>query len=290
MNTQTSIYPMSPERVSETLNRDGYVIIRDLFPGSVIDSIENELKPYFDRTPDCEGLFWGHNTKRMGGLIRKAPSSHPLVTHPVVLGAVKQVLEPYCSQVQINLTQAIRIGAGERQQVFHKDDELFPVEKNGAQFMVNAMWALDDFTEENGATLLIPGSHTKPIERMPNPDEIVKAVMPRGSVLLYFGSLLHCGGENTTSQSRTGFVYSYSLGWLRQAENQFLAVPPEVARTLPADLLDLIGYSIHRPNLGWYEGQDPKIALEFERPDVLAAQDFLPPEAEEILRQYYEAA
>ena len=103
MNTQTSIYPMSPERVSETLNRDGYVIIRDLFPGSVIDSIENELKPYFDRTPDCEGLFWGHNTKRMGGLIRKAPSSHPLITHPLVLNAVSLCgVSPYCLMLEIS--------------------------------------------------------------------------------------------------------------------------------------------------------------------------------------------
>jgi ectoine hydroxylase-related dioxygenase (phytanoyl-CoA dioxygenase family) len=290
MTTQTQIVAPSADSIANILDRNGYVIMTDLFPAKVFDAIDSELKPYFDRTPDGEGLFWGHKTKRMGGLIRKSPSSHPLITHPSILGAVKQVLGRYCSQVQINLTQAIRIGTGERQQVFHKDDELFPVEKNGAQYMINAMWALDDFTEENGATLLIPGSHDKPVERMPNADEIVKAIMPRGSVLLYYGSLLHCGGANTTSRPRTGFVYSYSLGWLRQAENQFLAVPPAVARTLPDELLDLIGYSIHRPNLGWYEGQDPKVALSDDRPDVLAARDYLPPEAEQILREYYEAA
>jgi ectoine hydroxylase-related dioxygenase (phytanoyl-CoA dioxygenase family) len=151
--------------------------------------------------------------------------------------------------------------------------------------MVNALWAYDDFTIENGATRVVPGSHRAPINREPPEESIGYAEMPRGSVLLYLGSVLHSGGANRSTRPRTAITMSYALGWLRQAENQYLAVPPALARTLPAALQKLIGYSIHAPNLGWYEGQDPGVVLERGFVDTLAAKDYMPPEIEAMLAE-----
>jgi ectoine hydroxylase-related dioxygenase (phytanoyl-CoA dioxygenase family) len=114
------------------------------------------------------------------------------------------------------------------------------------------------------------------------------AEMPRGSLLIYLGSAIHSGGANHTARPRTALINSYSLGWLRQAENLYLSVPPAVARTLPEQLRQLIGYAIHEPQLGWYEGQDPMVALQNDVPDALAARDYMPPVIAEAIRQHYE--
>ena len=153
-----------------------------------------------------------------------------MAIHPVILAAMDEFLLKGCGQYQLNLTQAIRIGPGEPQQIMHPDDPLFPYVHPGYEAMINCMWAVDEFTAENGATNVVPGSHKWERvglipERVPLPDEITQGVMPAGSVLIYFGSLLHCGGANRTAKPRTGVVLSYCQGWLRQSENQYLAVP-----------------------------------------------------------------
>lgn len=123
--------------------------------------------------------------------------------------------------------------------------------------MANAMWMLDDFTEENGATRLIPGSHRWPRDREPLPGEALTAEAPKGSVVLWLGGVLHAGGANRSAAIRRGVVMSYKLAWLTGGERLLLSTPPEVARHLPERLQRLLGYQLHRPNLGWVEGQDP---------------------------------
>lgn len=270
------------------LERDGFAVVHGLVPLDVIDRVAQELELFFSKTPNGEADFFGHKTKRMGAIVRKSPTCHGLIMHPVVLDVMEAVLGPNCDRIQLNLTQAIRIEPGERQQIYHNDDELFPTEKHGKQFMVNVMWALDDFTEENGATHVVVGSHRKEITREPAKADIIQARMKRGGALIWLGSTLHCGGANRSKVSRTGLTISYALGWLRQAENQYLAVPPEFARTLAPRLQELLGYRIHRPNLGWYEGQDPSVVLDGNPPDVLAARDFFAPEITDAIKEYYQ--
>lgn len=281
-----------PDQASVTefvsaLQEDGCVVIEGLFPRRKIDAVAREVDAYLSRTPCGEADFFGHKTRRMGGIVRKSPSSHDLITHPKMLGIMDAILGPSCDRIQLNLTQAIRIQSDERQQIFHRDDEFYPVDKRDAQFMINAMWALDDFTVENGATRIVVGSHRGEINREPAEEDIEAAVMSRGSVLVYLGSAVHCGGPHVAGTPRTGLVISYCLGWLRQAENQYLAVPPEIAKTLPDALRNLLGYTIHRPNLGWYEGQDPSVVLQGDRPDTLAARDYFAPEVAEAIREHY---
>ena len=267
------------------IDRDGCVIIDNLASPAVMEEVEHDLEPYFRRTPNGEGYFVGYSTKRMGALVAKSRGCHDLILNPTVLGVMDAVLGPMCSSYHINLTQAIRICPGEVAQIFHNDDELFPFGDKRGQWMVNALWAYDDFTVENGATRVVPGSHREPIDREPPEDKVCYAAMKRGSVLIYLGSVLHSGGANRSNRPRTAITMSYALGWLRQAENQYLAVPPAVARTLPPRLQRLIGYSIHAPNLGWYEGQDPGVVLERGFVDALAAKDYMPPEVEAMLAE-----
>lgn len=276
--------------VQKALKEDGCAILTDIVPRALFDSIERELAPYFQETPNGEGYFWGKRTKRMGGLFVKSYGCRDLATNGAIMELVNTVLLPFCNQVQINLTQAIQIEPGEPEQILHRDDEVFPKVGQGTEMMMNALWALDDFVIENGATRLVPGSHLhEEIDRDPPEDQITYAVMPRGSVLVYLGSLVHGGGANRSGQPRRAVTMSYSLGWLKQAENQYLANPPEVARGFPERLQRLVGYQVHTPNLGWYEGQDPKVLLDGTDSVTMAAQDFLPEESEEILKERYEA-
>lgn len=275
--------------VIAAIERDGCVIVRELAPRPTMQAIERELAPYLASTPPGEGYFVGRRTKRMGRLFLKSPASRALALEPLVLGVMDAFLRPWCSSYQINLTQAIQIFPGEPAQVFHKDDELFPHGGGSrCEYMINALWAHDDFTRENGATRIVPGSHREEVTRDPEPARIAYAEMPRGSVVIYLGSALHSGGANVSTRPRTAVVMSYCLGWLRQAENQYLAYPPDIARTLPPELQRLIGYEIHKPNLGWYEGQDPAVVLAGAAPERLAARDYMPPEIEAMLKEYHD--
>jgi ectoine hydroxylase-related dioxygenase (phytanoyl-CoA dioxygenase family) len=163
---------------------------------------------------------------------------------------------------------------------------MFGFEHPGREAMINCMWAVDDFTAENGATLLVLGSHKWPRDRRPEAHEITQGEMPKGSVLIYFGSLLHGGGANCTARPRTGIVISYCLGWLRQAENQYLAVPPDIARTLPDELQRLLGYFVHEPNLGCVEGEDPIRLLKDGRFAPAAFREFIPKEVQPALEEH----
>jgi ectoine hydroxylase-related dioxygenase (phytanoyl-CoA dioxygenase family) len=287
--TIVSVGPdIGSKELLETIDRDGCAIVRGLASTDSMDAVARDLDPFFANTPNGEGYFVGRRTKRMGGLIVKSPAARRLVAHPLVLEVMDAILGPHRGAYRLNLTQAIQIHPGEPEQILHKDQELYPFEHAGFECMVNALWAYDDFTEENGATRIVVGSHKQPVDRQPRPDAVCQAVMPRGSVLIYLGSATHSGGANKSARPRTALTFSYALGWLRQAENQYLAVPPRIARDLPESLQRLIGYAIHVPNLGWYEGQDPSVVLQADTAPTLAARDYFPPQLEQELRTYYE--
>lgn len=270
----------------DLLRANGYVIFDRLLPEATVDRLRDELEPWFAATPRCQGDFYGWNTTRFGSVLLKSQTSHALALHELILAIMDQVLAPHCDWYQLNLTQAVRIHPGQRQQVPHRDEEMWPCPKNGVEYLVNVMWALSDFTVENGATLLWPRSHFNPLSRRVDPADAVIAEMPRGSALVYLGSVTHCGGANRSNQPRTGLILSYCLGWLKQYENAFLSYPPHVAKHFPKALRDLIGYRIHRPNLGGYEGQDPAVLFESDS-HTLPAIDAIPESAARELQDYY---
>jgi len=273
-------------RERDLLRAHGYVLLENAVADATIDAVADDLEPYFAATPRCHGDFYGWNTTRFGSLLLKSPSAQQLVLNRHVLGLVEGVLGTHCDRFQLNLSQAVRIHPGERQQVPHRDEEMWPVAKGRMEYLVNVLWALDDFTQENGATRIWPRSHLEPLDRRVDPKLGVIAEMPRGSALVFLGSLTHCGGANLSTAARTGVIFSYCLGWLRQYENQYLAYPPEIARAFPEELQALIGYRIHRPNLGGYEGQEPSVLLEGAG-EALPALDALPESTAADIAAYY---
>lgn len=284
----------SQEALNAEIIKSGYVIIEQLLDMDSLKKLHRELEPYFAKTQKCAGEFYGYNTTRISSLIVKSAVCREMATNPLILGIMHHVLGRYCDKFQLNLTQGIRIFPGERAQVMHPDDAMFPfsfeARPENFQFMINAFWAYDDFTAENGATRIAPGTHKKPW----NPGEVIPqervltAEMAAGSVLAYVGSVVHGGGANRTrDQHRTGVVFSYNLGWLRQAENQYLAVPPHIVKDLSPELQELCGYAIHRPNVGWYEGRDPRELLRGELEPFARTEEFIHEEHQEAMRRYY---
>jgi ectoine hydroxylase-related dioxygenase (phytanoyl-CoA dioxygenase family) len=272
--------------INELLERDGCVVIEGVLDQSQVVAVAAELAPHFESAPNCAGDFYGYVTKRLSGLIAKSPTCRSMAIDPAVLGVMDHFLLKGCRGYHLNLTQAIQIGPGEPAQVIHRDDLMFNFVHPEFEAMINTMWAVDDFTEENGATHVVPGSHKWPLDRIAQPDEITQGVMKAGSVLIWLGSLQHGGGANRTKRPRTGIVHSYCLGWLRQAEPQYLAVPVQIARDCPERLQRLLGYFVHEPNLGSLEGQDPIGLLTGEFAVNGHFREFLPDEVKPMLAEY----
>ena len=276
----------SLKEIKETIDEQGYVILLNALDVNQISELKKELEPYFENRENSQALFFGYNTKRIEALFSKSREAQAMATHKQVLSVVDHVLGENCQGFQINLTQGIRINPGEKAQALHPDSALYPISNKPFEFVVNAMWAYSDFKKENGATQIVPGSHKWSEDRQPEDHEIHYAEMPAGSVLIYAASLLHGGGNNIDNSARTGIAISYCLGWLRQSENQYLSYSTETVKTFSNDLQQLIGYNVHRPNLGWVNGHDPKYLLSDETPEG-GAEDFLTPEQEEFMIEYH---
>jgi len=245
------------------LAEDGAVVIDRLVDDASMDRLAGELRPWMEATRTGPDDFSGRNTRRTGALIARSATARELVMHPGVLATVGKVLG-HATNFQLHLTQVIDIGPGQPAQPVHRDQwafDFFPF-PDGYEVQCNTIWAMTDFTEENGATRVVPGSHRAGDGRRYVLDDTVAATMQRGSVLLYTGSLYHGGGANESDAARSGVNITYNLAWLRQEENQYLAVPPEIARELPDDLLRLMGYARGAYALGYVgDLDDPLRAL-----------------------------
>jgi hypothetical protein len=249
----------------------GAAIIEALAPAELCDRLEAELAPHIERTPKGSDEFMGRNTRRTGALLARSPSAVDLIAHPLVLEVLDGVLGVEKSTplglsktaYQLHLTQAISIGPGEPAQPLHRDQWCFDFHPfpSDLDVEVSSIWALTDFHEVNGATRIVPNSHRE--SGMPfGPADTEPAVMPRGSIVLYLGSTVHGGGANASQQVRTGVNVDYSLGWLRQEENQYLSVPREVAVALPERVQRLMGYAMSSYALGYIDDtRDPIAAL-----------------------------
>lgn len=253
----------SPERAAEILARDGCVVIDGLESPSTFDQIRAELDPWFEANHTGSDEFSGHATKRTGALIARSETARGVIQNPFVLATTKAVLADATSY-HLHLTQVIAIGPGESEQQIHRDQwafDFFPF-PNGYEVQCNTLWAMTDFTEENGATRVIPGSNTLPDKQQFAFEDTEPAEMKAGSVLLYTGALYHGGGPNRTNTTRYGMNVTYARSWLRQEENQYLTVPQDIARELPEPLLRLMGYARGAYALGYIDDlRDPLNAL-----------------------------
>lgn len=253
---------VDPAEVAAHLREWGYAIVDELADPDTMDRFQAEAAPFIDASDVGADQYDGQFTRRTGALVARCPTSRELVMHPTVVGTVTSFLD-HASSVQLHLTQIISIEPGETAQKPHRDEmafDLFPFPSDYHP-QCNTMWALTDFTHENGGTHVVPGSSAVSDDAgsaMPSG----QVTMRRGSVLFYDGKVLHGGGANTSTDVRRGVNITYAVGWVRQEENQYLACPPEVARTLDDELLKMMGYQEGAFALGYVGDQlDPLAAL-----------------------------
>ncbi len=243
--------------IVKALRSTGAAVIENCITDELADRVAAELRPHFDECGTAyQADFEGYKTLRLGEILARSRSSSELVGEALLLSVVDEILLPHCINYRIGSCTGIEIFPGETAQALHRDDGIYPIHIQGVEWQVSAMWALSDFTKENGATHLLPGSHDGPPRATAAKSEYtVQAEMTKGSLLLYLGSLLHGGGANNSDQPRMGLVNTYAVGWLRQEENHYLGIPKEIADSYPLRIRQLMGYQTHGL-LGWYPGAD----------------------------------
>ncbi|HEX2737645.1 MAG TPA: phytanoyl-CoA dioxygenase family protein [Acidimicrobiia bacterium] len=241
----------------ERIERDGYTILEDAIEPELLDALTDDLERLervFEVVP-ADNSFEGTKTVRVYNLLALGKLYESIPVHPHVLPLVERVLDPGCL---VSSLSSIVIGPGEAAQPIHADDQLIPIPKPHVPTVCNTMWALTDFTEANGATRVIPGSHLR--DHSPDygsPYDSIPAEMAKGSVLVWHGSLWHGGGANTTDARRAGIAMNYCAGFIRQQENQQLGIPREVAAGFSPRLRELVGYGIYNGLIGHIDKHDP---------------------------------
>ena len=264
--TQLQHLPADAESsaIVAAVQQDGAVILDDLLSESFIAALRKETDPYMEHTSNGEDHFAGHHTTRTGGLLVRSEKCRELIEHQTIFSPCNEFLAPYCERVQLHLTQIIRIRPGETAQTIHRDRWAWGKHLSHLEPQFNTIWAITDFTSENGATQVVPGSTQWPDDQEIKPEQITQAEMKAGSVLVYSGSVFHGGGANTSDQDRIGINITYALGWLRQEENQYLSCPPEFAKDLSPTLQGLAGYAMGQYALGYFTppgapGEGPEV-------------------------------
>ena len=244
--------------VVSSLEQTGAVIIEDLLPEAAIDALSSDLRPEFDREGHLyQNAFNGHQTLRVGGVTKYSTHFADFLLHPMVLAVADAVLKPHCDVYQVGSTTAIEILPGEEAQVLHSDGACYPSHLLPFELQISALWALDDFTEENGATRVVPKEVGVFEPEQVQDAQVVQAVMPKGSVVIYLGSTLHGGGANRSSEPRKALVNTYCLGWLRQEENQYLTLTRDEVASQSEAMKRMLGFQAHGPYLGvWPEDPD----------------------------------
>lgn len=260
-----TLAPDAPaEEINRVLVRDGALIICDLVDPATMDAFWAEAEPYVLATQPGRDAFTGVKTTRTGALVARSETFRDLMMNPVIQAQCEAVLKPNCDIWQLHLGQVIRIMPGQVEQSIHRDRWAWGTYLKGIEPQLNTIWAVTDFTQANGATQVVPGSVDWPDDRRATPEEIGYAEMSKGSVLVYTGTVFHGGGANRTQADRVGLNLTYTLGWLRQEENQYLSCPPEIARTLSPEQQAMIGYAMGSYALGYYTpplppGQGPEV-------------------------------
>jgi ectoine hydroxylase-related dioxygenase (phytanoyl-CoA dioxygenase family) len=271
-----------PDEIHAALERDGAAIIEHLLTPDVVARVNDEVGAALDRADPESAMFnpvmqafHGPCTRQVSGVPGLSPTfAVDVMCHPLLLALADRVLLPSCARYQLNLGHLLQRGPGAEEQWLHRDEAVWSdVPRPGPELQLATVIAFVDFTRENGATRVVPGSHRWPDRALtpaeqvmsapPAPEQIAYAEMPAGSAVVYLGGTIHAGGSNTTDIPRRGAHLSYCLGWLRTEENNYLSIPPALAAKLPRQAQELIGYAVHDsiPRGGGYLGmvrmQDP---------------------------------
>ena len=243
--------------IVSALREDGAVVVERVLDDDLLTRFNEELDPFVAAaSPDHDGAFvnpmiaafFGAHVRHVTGIAAKSRLfATEVMTHPVYVAVADVVLLPSCARYQLNLAHVMDRGPGSERQYLHRDEDVWiHMPRPHEELQLASVIALVDFTAERGATVVAPGSHRWPRDRVAEEHDLAVAEMQAGSAVLYLGSTIHAGGANTTTSDwRRGMHLSYCLGWLRTEENQYLTTPPEVAATLPPESTALLGYAAH---------------------------------------------
>ena len=265
-----------PDEICAALERDGAVIVDDVLTADIVARVNAEVEAAVAQADPHEALFnpvmqafHGPYTKQVSGVPAISRTfATDVMCHPLLLALCDRVLLPSCAAYQLNIGHLLQRGPGADDQWLHRDEAVWSdVPHPHPELQLASVIAFVDFTRDNGATRIVPGSHRwpdralNPAEQMmhpvqPSPEQIAYAEMPAGSAVVYSGGTIHGGGANVTDVARRGAHLSYCLGWLRTEENHYLSVPPSIAATLPRRAQELLGYAMHDslPRGGGYLG------------------------------------
>ncbi len=244
------------------LERDGYTILEAAIEPELVDAIRTRLRAFEKESLDEQSGALGGDLQRLrtGGLLHLDPAFWDVPTHPEVLPVVEGVLG---ASFLLTTLSSVDLMPGKNMQPIHPDDALIPLERPHQPIVCTCMWAITDFTEENGATRVLPGSHRA--DAMPDFNKdyegLVAGEMPAGSVLVYNGSLWHRPADNTTEEGRLGVQVSYCAGWIRPLTNYILSVPRELAAQFPERLIELLGFTLFNGLIGTIDN-DPRVGPE----------------------------
>jgi ectoine hydroxylase-related dioxygenase (phytanoyl-CoA dioxygenase family) len=241
----------------EQLERVGYVRIERAIAPDAVGAVREALAPHLGRRG--RNPFEGQKTRRAYALLAKTRALDSLVLHPRIAAICDAVLSV---QHLLSAALAVDLLPGEVPQPWHADGAFYGVARPHPPIGISTVWALDDFTDENGATELLPGSHRSEDAFPVAACGAIRAVMPAGSVIVYPDTLVHRSGANRSDANRLGLTIQYCAGWARPIETMTLAVPRDVVRTLPERLQSLLGYSIYPPFIGYVDGAHPRRMLE----------------------------
>ena len=242
------------------IDEQGYSVATGVISEALMARIRSELDAHFEQSPRGRNGFEGFASQRLYALPNKSASSAELIEHPLVLALADRFLRV---DYRLSAAIAIKVHGGETPQDFHRDDNPAGAPDSGVRDMwgFSTIWMLDDFTESNGATEVIPGSHKWPVERPADASKAVKVCAPAGSVLLFAGNLVHRGGRSRKggASARLGITIQYAQPWLRTIENYSLSMPPEKAAQFSGRMQALLGYSVAAPGfVGFVDGVHPK--------------------------------
>ncbi|MCB1692596.1 MAG: phytanoyl-CoA dioxygenase family protein [Pseudomonadales bacterium] len=244
------------EEMAAALDDAGCAIITGAMSEETRGRIKAELQPFMEKAAiqqDDPEAFYPGLTRRVTALVARSHGVRELVMHPTSIDLTEHHLGPNCEQFQLHATAALEVGPGARTQVLHREEDPFNFfELPRPNLVVATMWAVNDFTMANGATCVVPGSHRWSAGRVAKEEEIARAEMPAGSVLFWVGGLLHGAGENISDKWRYGVILTYSCGWLRQEENQYLDMPRDEIANLDPALRKTAGFTMHGA-LGFYD-------------------------------------
>jgi Phytanoyl-CoA dioxygenase (PhyH) len=245
------------------LRRDGYVILPDLLSPSELDEIRAAVEPLLHKTG--RNAFEGRTTQRVYSVLNKTRSCDRIADHPRVLALLDRLLMP---NYLLSMLQVINILPGEKAQMLHFDDAFYPLPRPRAALSAATIWAIDDFTDTNGATDIVPGSHEWGDVPDAPEDQREPVVMSAGSCVFFVGTLWHGGGANRSKNPRLAVTAQYCEPWLRTQEAFTLSITRDTVRAVSEDIRRMLGYSIHPPFVGQVDGMHPKRLLEPGAPPV----------------------